>query len=318
MSHTLKYIAPKSISAVFFAYWAFVAAETAPVLTVNIRGEPGAIKPGVASQFTLNLAIELNRTANPPNVFWASLQKWPNAVNREEVSLLPVRPIDFLYVSSNCNPRREAMAAFIRARLIAENLTWAYGGRCTAGAPRSMASPHQGQRRRNEGHKDVAASKTMLSMSRSQDPALESLDEKLGLPVLYGATIPVYIGNGHRLIKEAKYPEGVIFDRNNFASDERFVVALVALLKNNTELLRRQREMYSRPFHFGSVPARVFMQAQNITFGPQGSPVSVYTRNTGRQRPQVFLDHLAFIFKGKYKFMYGVRTSPIHIQQCCW
>lgn len=287
----------------------------APVFTINLYGEPGLLKPEIAAQFTLNLVVELNRTANPVNVFWTPMSKWHQAVRSNQVKPAPSRAIDFLYVSSNCHPVREAMALLLRTKVTAANLRWAYGGRCRAGAPASMASPNWG----GNLTKDIMESKTMLSMSRSQNPDLESLDEKLGLPVLLGATIPVYVGNGHRLITKANYPK-VMLDRSEYGTDELFADALVALLHNNTELLRRQREMYAHPFHFGSAAARAFVQAKNITLGPEGSVIRVYTPvKGGRRRPQVFLDQLDYLFENKYQFAYGrPGDSPIHLTQCCW
>lgn len=284
----------------------------APVFTLNLYGEPGIISNETASHFTLNLVIELSRTLNPPNVFWTPMRKWHKAVSQTQVKPLPSRAIDFLYVSSNCDPKREALAAFLRAKLSAAKLRWAYGGRCTAGAPSAMASPHQGTSNLTV---DVMESKTMFAMSRSQNPAYESLDEKLALPVLLGATIPVYVGNGHRLIREARYPN-VMVDRADYATDEEWASGLVNLLGNATEMIRRQTEMYDHPFHFGSPAARDYVRSLNLTFGPPGSLIGVYSN--GRRHPPVFLDQLDYLFERKYQFTFGNAQSPVHIHQCCW
>jgi len=210
-----------------------------------------------------------------------------------------------LYQSSNCDARREQFAETVRRVFEAEKLRFEYSGKCTAGSSRRQFKLPE--------YKAELSTKLMISMSREQTSDSEALDEKLLLPIIHGAALPLYKGTGSRLAKELGYPMDAIINRANYASDGEAAKAAAKLAKDPKELDKRQRQVTGFKEPVGSVEGQAYVKRHNFSFPTKQVQVRV---SNNRQHP-IFLKHLTFLFEGRYTFTWGARADVL-IDQCCW
>ena len=89
-----------------------LAVETGPLrrpFRLWMHGEPGLVNAARAATYDVVLCIEIarERTARPQNTFWTTMRKFHSTRAPANASVLSKRPVDMLYQSSNCEPRRE-------------------------------------------------------------------------------------------------------------------------------------------------------------------------------------------------------------------
>ena len=293
-----------------------LAVETGPLrrpFRLWIHGEPGLVSAKRAAIHDVVLCIEIarERTARPQNTFWMPLYNFPPKRAPANATALSKRPVDMLYQSSNCDSRREQFAGTVRRIFEAEGLRFEHSGKCSAGSSRPRyqvpaAAP-------GDADPESLTTKLMMSISRSQNPRHEALDEKLALPMLRGAALPLYMGTGHRIAQEEGYPMHAILDRAEFKSDDEVAKAAAKLAKDPAELDKRQKEVLAYEWKFGSTSGRHYVACRNFSFATKQVQVKV---STDHKQP-VFLEQLHFLFGGRYDFVYGARGDVI-IDQCCW
>ena len=293
-----------------------LAVETGPLrrpFRLWMHGEPGLVNAARAATYDVVLCIEIarERTARPQNTFWTTMRKFHSTRAPANASVLSKRPVDMLYQSSNCEPRRERFAGTVRRIFEAEGLRFEHSGKCSAGSRRPRyqvpaAAP-------GELHPESLTTKMMISISRSHNSNNEALDEKLALPMLHGAALPLYMGTGHRIAQDEGYPMHAILDRAEFKSDDDVAKAAAKLAKDPAGLDKRQKEVLAYEWKFGSTSGRHYVACRNFSFATK--QVQVKVSNDHKQ--PVFLEQLHFLFGGRYDFVYGARGDVI-IDQCCW
>jgi len=210
-----------------------------------------------------------------------------------------------LYQSSNCDPRREQFAETVRRIFEAEGLLFEYSGKCTAGSRR--------KRFLMPGNNAELSTKLMISMSRSQSAQTEALDEKLALPMIHGAALPLYVGTGTRLARNSGYPIDAVINRADYASDGEAAAFAASIARDPVQLDKRQKQILTFQQEFGSFGGAAYVARRNFSFPTKRVQVRV---STNRRHP-VFLEHLDFLFAGSYDFVWGARGDVI-IDQCCW
>ena len=146
------------------------------------------------------------------------------------------RPIDVLYRSSNCTPRREALAGELRRALEAEGLRFVATGSCVAGGRRDTSYS-------NEPSWGVCAECDLAKMMVSFENYTgdhQYLSEKPFIAWAHGS-VPLYDGNGQKLMKEIGVQKDSLLDTQSFSSDKAFVEHVVQLAKHPERLepLRR-------------------------------------------------------------------------------
>ena len=295
---------PILLAALALANCSGVAKPAAP-FKLLINGEPGTISAKTASNYDVVLCIEVSRAHKPPNVFYAPLGHFHPPRPPQNTSALSSRPVDMLYQSSNCDPRREQFAETVRRVFEAKKLRFEYSGKCNAGSRR--------RRFKMPGNSAELSTKFMISMSRGQSPESEALDEKLALPIIHGAALPLYVGTGSRLATELGYPMHVIVNRANFPSDGKAAEAAAKLARDPAQLDRRQRRLLGFEETIGSHGGQAYVGCRNFSFLTK----QVQVRVSNNRRHPVFLEHLNFLFGGRYQFLWGARADVI-IDQCCW
>jgi hypothetical protein len=216
-------------------------------MCVQMDGEP---RPRLSpSLFDVNLLVvrssNFRRSFFLPTLSYNLLHEIynPEATGSPAIN----RPIDVLYRSSNCAPRREALASSIRVALDAEGLNFTYTGKCKAGANgpnRGSLGPDNRAMIEQvnvwESCPECAQAKMMIAFENydvlSED---EYLSEKPFLPLVYGA-LPLYEGSGQLLMREMGINPKKMLDRAVFESDGDFVREIVRLAKSPLEIDRVQ------------------------------------------------------------------------------
>jgi len=273
---------------------------------VFFYGEPGAVAAEKAANYhvVLCIAVARERALRPENTFWAPMRHFSMLRPPVNASALSTRPVDMLYQSSNCDPQREQFAQTVRRIFEGKGLRFEHSGACTAGSSRP---------RYIKGQDAVLTTKMMISMSRNQRPDSEALDEKLALPMLHGAALSLYVGTGHRLAKRAGYPMHAIIDRADFNSDGEAAEAAANLAKDPAGLDERQKQVLKFEPKYGSFGGRAYVASRNFSFATK----QVQVRVSNNRKSPIFLEHLHFLFGGRYDFVWGARGDVI-VDQCCW
>ena len=211
------------------------------------------------------------------------------------------RPIDVLYRSSNCNPKRESIVNHLRARVEKAGLRFEHSGACSGGSSKPRL-----QQSKTEDCAECYKSKMMISMSRDLEPTWEALDEKLLVPNLFGA-VPIYLGKGQRLATEyLHWKTSWWMDLNNFTFP-------------SLETIDKMRV----PFPCGAACDRIrnYMKERNIVV--HADTVRVYTQKKATWSARNFWKTMMKCAFGSAKTIHFVESSPdeftdVILDQCCW
>ena len=291
-----------------------LAVETGPLrrpFRLWMHGEPGLVNAGRAATYDVVLCIEIarERTARPQNTFWTTSRKFLSKRAPANASVLSKRPVG-MRTGSTAASRVATVcrdgAADPRPKGCDSSTRQVLGGLAPPAPEVPAAAP-------GELDPESLTTKMMISISRSHNSNNEALDEKLALPMLHGAALPLYMGTGHRIAQDEGYPVHAILDRAEFKSDDDVAKAAAKLAKDPAGLDKRQKEVLAYEWKFGSTSGRHYVACRNFSFATK--QVQVKVKNDHKQ--PVFLEQLYFLFGGRYDFVYGARGDVI-IDQCCW
>lgn len=153
---------------------------------------------------------------------------------------LAKRPIDFLYRSSNCLPRREALAAAVRKAFERAGLVFEASGGCKGRTPIPQGQHPKGiQGNGDWGDCPECRRSKLIAAFENFADGEQYLSEKALLAAEYGA-LTAYHGNGQPLMDEIGMDASRHIDRAAYASDAAFADALVRLAQSPDELEGRR------------------------------------------------------------------------------
>ena len=154
------------------------------------------------------------------------------------------RPIDVLYRSSNCTPQREALATKLRQAVEAQGLRFVATGACTAGGERDM----QWEQHTGWGECKECTEAKMIVAFENFTEGQDYLSEKPFLGWRHGS-VPLYKGNGQRLMRQIGINQAAMVDADAFADDEAFVARVVELAQQPDQLAPLQSTAPLLPDH---------------------------------------------------------------------
>jgi len=165
-------------------------------LRVLISGEPRPQTP----LFNADVAILAGGSNLVGKAFYLPLlameAPWSYSLRGTRVE---TRPIDVLYRSSTCAPRRERTVSVIRTAVIAAGFSFVASGACQTTVRERVRSWYECPE---------CGDATVVLAVENYVPGSEYLSEKVFLAIAHGS-LPVYVGNGERLLRQA----GVNMDR---------------------------------------------------------------------------------------------------------
>ena len=302
---------------------------------IYFDGEPGGASRSQkrAEMYDLVLSMEIPRTDRPQNVFfWHTTltMKW-GPKNDTNIVRSSKRPIDVLYTSSNCVHAREVFARAVRVAIEKAGLRFEYNGKCSAGSTKPRFGSDLDTNRSVHKWSEQSTlepalfSKMMIAMSRSQNPATESLDDKIAKPIFYGA-IPLYQGTGARLAQENGYPSSYL-DRENYKSDEEFAHAVVDLARDPERIDLMQKKMFATRWNGNHCQqAHKYVELNPPTWlKTVQTGVLTVSKNDGERvdETHAFFKAMQCLFGTvggtNYTLKWGNKgEADIEIEQCCW
>jgi len=276
----------------------------------------------LSREYDLVLSMEVLRMGMPTNVFYLALED--ETAMPANFTTTSRRSIDVLYTSSNCNPEREALVATIREQMELHRLRFEYNGKCSAGSGKPRISSRDAAR----WHAPALDAKFMIAFSRSHDMAMDALDEKLSKAMRFGC-IPLYHGVGQRLAQNVhKYPSAYL-DRDQYASDHDFALAVVAIARDPARMDTMQAEILT--YKWGATgscaPFENFVRKNPPVWLASRANHSVITIaiNDGSQFANAyFLQTVKCAFRAwehrnhTFAYVHRFETADIEINHCCW
>eukprot|EP00618_Florenciella_parvula_P024951 CAMPEP_0119469018 /NCGR_PEP_ID=MMETSP1344-20130328/2529_1 /TAXON_ID=236787 /ORGANISM="Florenciella parvula, Strain CCMP2471" /LENGTH=376 /DNA_ID=CAMNT_0007501545 /DNA_START=184 /DNA_END=1311 /DNA_ORIENTATION=+ len=190
--------------------------------SIYISGEPGTLDEH-ANKFDLILANEVLIETQHDNIFWLGGLFRDFQLDKLASTPAAQRPIDLLYQSSHCDAHRDHAVSILRQAIEKAGMRFEHSGLCFAGSTKARTKL------------GPSAAKMMIAFPRSYNASSEALDEKLALPMTYGA-VPVYRGNGQRLAMLNGFSNASWIDRKDFLDDTELAWHVVDLAKQPEKL----------------------------------------------------------------------------------
>jgi len=271
---------------------------------IFVNGEP-EVPNDKAATFDLIISNAINTAGPDNNMFFLPLNTVKSLkVDKSKRDNLAIhRPIDVLYRSSRCDGERERCVGVVRKAIEKAGLRFEYSGNCSAGSTKKRFRVQQ-------EHEEIYLAKMMIAHSRivgKNASNYQALDEKLAIPIFFGA-IPLYKGTGQMLAKEQRFPPSSSWlDRRDFAGDDSFAQAIVALAKHThtIDLMRKKAA--------GKLPTRMNCDAIH-TFLESHPPR--FARRLLENKHEVLRVHFVNAKAQSAKKWAGEGSVWIQMQQC--